>query len=125
MRAASRRSPTSSPIDFNLMDADPGSLPTNLTDPPHGASGWRGSSVVLYALMFAAAFTAFMAIAGLGSSLIAPAADNAAAIGATTSHTAGPLPHLLLALVVLIMTCRLLGYVFRRLGQPPVIGEVV
>src|SRR5881275_2492665 len=109
MRAVWRRSLTSFPIDSNLMDAQPGTLAMNSNDPPQGASGWRGSSVVLYALMFAAALTAFIAIAGLGSSLSAPHADKAV-ISATASHTASLLPHLLLALVVLIVTCRFVGY---------------
>jgi Kef-type K+ transport system membrane component KefB len=36
-----------------------------------------------------------------------------------------PLPHVLLALAAVLVTGRLLGLLFRRVGQPPVIGEVV
>jgi Kef-type K+ transport system membrane component KefB len=35
------------------------------------------------------------------------------------------LPHILLALVVVIVVARLVGAVFRRFGQPPVIGEIL
>ncbi len=35
------------------------------------------------------------------------------------------LPHVLLALVVIIIAARALGFIFRRLKQPPVIGEVL
>jgi Kef-type K+ transport system membrane component KefB len=37
----------------------------------------------------------------------------------------GTLPHVLLALIVIIVAARLLGALFRRMAQPPVIGEVV
>jgi Kef-type K+ transport system membrane component KefB len=37
----------------------------------------------------------------------------------------GTLPHVLLAMIVVIIAARLLGAVFRRLAQPAVIGEVV
>lgn len=37
----------------------------------------------------------------------------------------GTLPHVLLALIVVIIAARVLGALFRRLAQPPVIGEVV
>jgi Kef-type K+ transport system membrane component KefB len=37
----------------------------------------------------------------------------------------GTLPHVLLAMIVVIIAARLLGALFRRLAQPAVIGEVV
>ena len=40
-------------------------------------------------------------------------------------QTSEILLHLLLALFVVLVAARLVGLVFRRLGQPPVIGEVV
>jgi Kef-type K+ transport system membrane component KefB len=47
--------------------------------------------------------------------------------GASGSHPAvpDPVPKLLIALPVILLTCRLCGAVFRRLGQPEVIGEIV
>jgi Kef-type K+ transport system membrane component KefB len=39
--------------------------------------------------------------------------------------TSEVLLHLLLALFVILVAARLVGLAFRRLGQPPVIGEVV
>lgn len=41
------------------------------------------------------------------------------------SQGAGTLFHLLLALAVIVAGVRLVGALFRRLGQPPVIGELV
>src|SRR5678815_2213920 len=42
-----------------------------------------------------------------------------------TVQSADLLWHLLLALAAVVITGRLLGRVFRLIGQPPVIGEVV
>ena len=36
-----------------------------------------------------------------------------------------PLPRLLLQLITIVLAARLLGALFRRIGQPPVIGEIV
>lgn len=36
-----------------------------------------------------------------------------------------PLPLLLLQLITIVLTARLLGALFQRIGQPPVIGEIV
>ncbi|MCW5889243.1 MAG: cation:proton antiporter [bacterium] len=74
--------------------------------------------------MLALAAGGFLAIRSLGSALAAPARPAAAA----TSAAAAPsdvLPHVLLALLVVIAAARALGAVFRRLHQPPVIGEVL
>src|SRR3954463_16546505 len=100
MRAVWQLLRTSFPIDCNFMATLNESIRMDSDDLPPLAIGWRGSSVVLYALMFSAALTGFMAIAGLGSSLIAPPPETAAAAGVKTAHAVGLLPHLLLALVV-------------------------
>jgi Kef-type K+ transport system membrane component KefB len=51
------------------------------------------------------------------------------AAGATANDSlatlAHPLPRLLLQLIVIVAAARLLGALFRRMGQPPVIGEIV
>ena len=44
-----------------------------------------------------------------------------AAASAVAGH---PLAHLLLAIAVVIATCKLAGALMRRIGQPPVIGEI-
>jgi Kef-type K+ transport system membrane component KefB len=82
----------------------------------------------IYLAMIVGALLAFLWIQRQGSALVAPpasgpvfgshAADGALAAGAA-------LPHLLLALVAILVVARGLGAVFRRLGQPPVIGEIL
>jgi Kef-type K+ transport system membrane component KefB len=93
----------------------------------------------IYALMLAGAILAFLWIRQQGSTLTAPppvgpgflgagAAPGATAAGppAAASRGAGDvLPHVLLALAVILVAARAVGLVFRRLGQPPVVGEVV
>ena len=99
----------------------------------------------VYALMVVGAVLAFLWIRQQGSTLVAPppvgpgflgaaaapgpgaAAPGAAAPGAAAaSRAAGEvLPHVLLALAVILLAARAVGLVFRRLGQPPVVGEVV
>jgi Kef-type K+ transport system membrane component KefB len=83
---------------------------------------WR--AVGSYAAMLAAAVAAVLAIRHLGAGLPAP----------LPPPLAGPDPHgatqdvlarLLLALLVVILAARALAVLFRRLHQPPVIGEVV
>jgi Kef-type K+ transport system membrane component KefB len=54
------------------------------------------------------------------------AAGQAPGLGpATTGAKLDVLGHVLLALLTIIISCRLMGTVFRYLHQPPVIGEVV
>lgn len=52
----------------------------------------------------------------------APPAGRASA-RAVLEHSV--LPRLILSLVVIIIACRLTGWVFRALRQPPVVGEVI
>jgi Kef-type K+ transport system membrane component KefB len=60
------------------------------------------------------------------------AASNSGASGASSgllesagSNLAHPLGRLLLQLIVIVLTARLAGMAIRRIGQPPVIGEIV
>ncbi len=95
----------------------------------HAASRQSVSAAMLYALTLIATALAFYLILDFGHGLVAPSADVSPAavkaVVAPTQHGRQPLLHLLLALVVVILSCRILGSVFRRLGQPAVIGEVV
>lgn len=50
-----------------------------------------------------------------GASSTTPAAE------AVAGH---PLAHLLLAIAVVVAACRLAGWLMRRIGQPPVVGEI-
>jgi len=97
-------------------------------------------AIAVYALMLAGAVLAFLWIRRQGEMLVAPppsgpafsgasaGADSAppAAGGAAASRSGGDvLPHVLLALAVILVAARVVGLVFRRLGQPPVVGEVL
>jgi Kef-type K+ transport system membrane component KefB len=86
----------------------------------------RPKTALLYAAMLAAAVGVFFWIRSVGKSLTAPDrlqlgqyAQNAPTT-AVTSFT-----HVLLALVVIILAARGLGYAFRRFNQPAVVGEMV
>lgn len=80
-----------------------------------------------YASMLAVAVGLFLGIRELGSGLTAPERTGGAGFGRAVSSVAQAdvLVHLLLALAVVILASRLVGTLFRRLRQPPVIGEVI
>jgi Kef-type K+ transport system membrane component KefB len=75
--------------------------------------------------MVVAAAAAYLAIRLAGARLEAPDAVRAAGRIATANPAANTLPSILLAMVVIIATARLMGALFKRLRQPPVVGEVV
>ncbi len=98
------------------MSSDPDALP---------AAG-RLKTLAGYGAMTGAAVGVFFAIRAAGAGLVAPVAVTGATFG--RAHSAGHgdvLFHVLLALIVIIVASRLMGALFRRIGQPPVIGEVV
>jgi len=79
-----------------------------------------------YAAMLLAAIGLFFVIDAWGGRLTAPpstADETRGVTGPTGSSHA--VAHVLLALTAVLITGRALGLVFRFLGQPPVIGEVV
>ncbi len=79
-----------------------------------------------YAMMLTAAAGIFLWIRSAGESLVAPARmelGHFAANAATTSVTS--FTHVLLALVVIILAARGLGWAFGRFNQPPVVGEMI
>jgi Kef-type K+ transport system membrane component KefB len=77
--------------------------------------------------MIAGAVGCFLWIRRQGEALLAPPPSGAAFGSAASggSGTGAILPHVLLALVVVLVAARGVGAVFRRLGQPPVVGEVL
>jgi Kef-type K+ transport system membrane component KefB len=77
-----------------------------------------------YVLMVAGGIGLFFLIRAAGENLPIP---DAPAVQSPAAATAKPeaLPQILLALVVVIGSARGLGLLFARVGQPPVIGEVV
>ena len=83
-------------------------------------------TAVGYGAMLGAAFLAFLAIRARGLGLAAPPRDGGSTLGAAAgARPVDALLHVLLALVVVIVAARLVGALFRRLAQPPVIGEVI
>ncbi len=80
--------------------------------------------LVAYVLMLGASVAIFLWIRSVGSYLNPPAG------GATRSYQTvaarlETVPRVLLALLVIIALARLMGWLFRRIHQPAVIGEVV
>ena len=85
---------------------------------------WR--SALLYGLMIAATVGGFFAVSFLGRELVAPESMSVLGVGRVRhASSAETLLHVLLAMAVIIAVARILGNAFRRLHQPPVIGEVV
>lgn len=80
-----------------------------------------------YGLLVAIAFGIFAWIRSVGAGLVAPAPTNGAEVfgAAPETQRVDVLLHLLLALALVIVGARLVGLFFQRLGQPPVIGEVI
>jgi Kef-type K+ transport system membrane component KefB len=82
--------------------------------------------VALYGLMIAGAVALFFAIDSWGSRLTAPdIAQPPPTSGMRPPAAANPIVHVLVALTAVLIAGRALALVFRRFGQPPVIGEVV
>jgi Kef-type K+ transport system membrane component KefB len=75
-------------------------------------------------MMLGATVLAFWLIVGAGEGLVAPI-QAVEGSRHSSAHAVNVLPQVLLALAVVVIVARAVGAVFRRLGQPPVIGEVV
>jgi len=79
-----------------------------------------------YTLMVGATVMIFLAIRSVGRALHAPAPTGSEPFGSFAGRQqVDVMLHLLVALAVVIIAARLLGSLFKHLGQPPVIGEVV
>ncbi len=85
----------------------------------------RGFSA--YALMLLATVGSFALVRHFGEQLKAPEASETVIAAATQSagSSGHALLHLLLALTTIIIAGRILSTLFKYLGQPPVIGEVI
>lgn len=101
-------------------DPDPDAMP-----PVSRAASAKRSlrTVLLYSLMLAAAFLAFLAIRYYGETLLPLAGHTAAAAGKLTHSDA--LLRVLLALAAVLAVGAVLGRACIAIGQPPVIGEVI
>ncbi|HEV2304910.1 MAG TPA: cation:proton antiporter [Candidatus Acidoferrales bacterium] len=86
----------------------------------------KPKTALFYTTMLAAAVALFFWIRSAGQSLTAPMQlelGHFAKNAPTESTTA--FTHVLLALVVIILSARGLGAIFRRISQPPVVGEMI
>jgi K+:H+ antiporter len=83
-----------------------------------------GRVLLGYVAMLAAAVALFLLVRAWGEALQAPATAPA---GADARPAAGmdTLLHVLLALAAIVVVGRSLGWLFTRIGQPPVIAEVI
>src|SRR5262245_60693909 len=86
-------------------------------------SAKRAKTLLFYGGMVALAVVAFLGIRSLGAGLTAPAGQSLRA--PTAGQSIDTLFNALRALAVILVTTRCVGLVFRRIGQPSVIGEVV
>ena len=84
------------------------------------------SAIALYVAIIASTVVAFLAIRAAGEGLVAPPRVAGVAVGGgTEAAPRDALAPVLGALIVIVAAARVLGVAFRRLGQPPVIGEVL
>jgi hypothetical protein len=67
----------------------------------------------------------FLLIRHHGETLVAPPAPGGPTVAVTSSRQSEVLLHLLVALAAIVLAGQLCARLFVRLGQPPVIGEVV
>jgi Kef-type K+ transport system membrane component KefB len=84
----------------------------------------RGRTLTGYAAMILLAVAVLYLVHTLGRGLAAPP-PSAVTIGRPKAGSTEILFHVLLALLAVVLTSRALGALFRRLRQPPVIGEVI
>ena len=86
----------------------------------------RSTSILAYAALIVAAVGIFGLIRSAGKSLVAPVPAGSSQFGsASPQQGAGILMHVLLALVVIILSARIVGALFQRFHQPQVIGEMI
>jgi Kef-type K+ transport system membrane component KefB len=80
---------------------------------------------IAYGLLVAVALFVISLVQGLGGNLEAPMGQGSAAPHGTARLQSDLLFHVLLALTAVMALGRLMGTLFRRLGQPAVIGETL
>ncbi len=95
----------------------------------------RWKPVAGYVAMLSAGVAALALVHSIGNTLQAPAPAVGAALfgpgsgsassGAGAASLPSALPHVLLALAVIIVAARAVGALFARVQQPPVIGEMI
>jgi Kef-type K+ transport system membrane component KefB len=96
----------------------------------------KKKSVFVYLLILLVSVTGIWFLVDYGSRLQPAAASSAASQAAPAHHESSglqvvlenvrhPLSILLLQVIVIVIAARSLGAIFHRIGQPPVIGEMV
>ena len=86
----------------------------------------RPKSAAVYAGMVVLTVAGFLGIREFGLRLEPPPSEGPVTFGSgAPAATSDVLAHVLIALVAIIIVSRTLGSVFRRLHQPPVMGEIV
>jgi Kef-type K+ transport system membrane component KefB len=91
---------------------------------PASRPSWRGAAA--YALMLAGAVGLFLLIRHVGEALTAPEPPpGAVSVAAPKAGQADVILHVLATLAAIVGLGFVLGRLFVRVGQPPVIGEVV
>jgi Kef-type K+ transport system membrane component KefB len=93
---------------------------------PTPTDNFTFATLAAYVGMVAGAVAIFLAVRRCGEGLTAPAPARPLATGVQSSTATSDVAfHLLVALAAVIVAGRLLGWLVRSAGQPPVIGEVV
>ena len=83
-------------------------------------------STIVYAGMLSLTLAGYLGIRQLGLGLEPPTGEGPVQFGsAPPGASVDVLTHVLIALVVIIIVARCLGSLFRRIGQPPVMGEII
>jgi Kef-type K+ transport system membrane component KefB len=81
---------------------------------------------LIYAAMLVGAIAIFFLIRARGMGLESPGvAESAGTKGIAAFENSAALAHVLIALTAVLLVGRVLAVVFRYVGQPPVIGEIV
>lgn len=87
----------------------------------------RGKLAIAYVTLVGLPLLIVLGILEAGRTLVAPAAIVLPAINRTAQSAAAPLPApltLFLQMAVILLVARAVGLVFRKLGQPQVVGEM-
>ena len=90
------------------------------------------SRLLVYILFVTAAVLAVAGLIQLGGAwfplqgveVVSPAERSSGALAQMRDNAQDPLPRLILQLIVILLASRVFGGFARRLGQPPVIGEI-
>ncbi len=88
-----------------------------------GAARVKGAAA--YAAMVLGALGVFLVVNWIGGGLSAPAAASAPAASAAAKGKPDVLVHVLITLAAVVVAGQIVGRLFRAIGQPPVVGEVL